>query len=227
MKYLAALFFLLFSASLAVAQIGFNTGYRHNNAPDWQYVPTSGAEQPLLGNGFSFGLDYWMPLKAVRIDLLPELHYSRFRQAPLPGNTAGNLAQDWISLFLNANIYFLNLDGDCDCPTFSKSGGTLQKGIFLQVSPGISYFLQEAVGTDSAESSQTWAPSLGLALGLDIGLSDLLTLTPIAGLRYFPQAEWQSVGLIYNQEINGGSLKSERSDIRQVYAGLRLGLRFN
>ncbi|MCB9291906.1 MAG: hypothetical protein H6559_02055 [Lewinellaceae bacterium] len=41
------------------------------------------------------------------------------------------LSNTWLSLFLNANIYFLDLEGDCDCPTFSKSGGFLQKGLFL------------------------------------------------------------------------------------------------
>ncbi len=230
MKYLAALFFLLFSASLAVAQIGLNAGYRYNSAPDWQFAAAAGGgEQPLLNDGYSFGLDFWIPLKAVRIDILPEINFSRFRTEPLPFpalDMDGSLAQNWYSLFLHANIYFLNLDGDCDCPTFSKSGGLLEKGLFLQLSPGISYLQQEAVAPEQQESSQSWAPSLGAALGLDLGLSDFVTISPMAGFRYFLPTDWASARLLDDLDTQTGSLKDERSDIRQVYVGLRLGVRF-
>jgi hypothetical protein len=230
MKYLATAFFLFFSAGLASAQIGINASYRYNNAPDWQFVAAAGGgEQRLLNDGYSIGLDYWLPLKAVRIDLVPELNFSRFRTTPLPFPALeldGSLTQNWYSFFLHANIYFLNLDGDCDCPTFSKSGGLLEKGLFLQLSPGISYLQQEAIAPERQESSQSWAPSLGAALGLDLGLSDFVTLSPMVGFRYFLPADWASARLLDALDTQTGSLKDERSDIRQVYVGLRLGVRF-
>ncbi|HQU58294.1 MAG TPA: hypothetical protein PLU64_03840 [Saprospiraceae bacterium] len=231
MKYLLALLFALFLSGAAFAQIGINATYRSNTAPDWQFVDDiSKSETPILKDGYAIGLDYRIPLKGVRIDFLPELNYGHYRTNDFGPGREGKIKNDWISFFLNTNIYFLDLEGDCDCPTFSKSGGLVQKGFFFQISPGLTYLMQhiairDEVGIDRwTQGADGTGWSLGAALGLDVGLSDLITLTPIAGFRYYFDTPWRTGRHSFGDW--NGYLKNRTSDIRQAYAGLRLGVRF-
>lgn len=228
MKYTATLAFTILWNITAIAQFGVNATYRANDAPDWEYVNGSSAQSLLPASAAAIGLDYWIPMKTYRIDFLPELNVQRMSNNLTigPGGATGQidaqLENTWISLLLNANIYFLDLEGDCDCPTFSKSGGLVQKGLFLQLSPGISWMKQKVETEGLSADSDDTAFSAAVGLGLDIGLSDFITLTPMAGFRYYLPAKWESLGAI---SIFKDSVRNEESSIRQLYAGLRLGLR--
>ncbi len=225
MKYLLTLSLVLFLSGAASAQFGLNATYRSNAAPDWQFVHFFEEEALLPASAIAIGLDYWIPLKAVRIDLLPELNFSRMSNS-LDSRANTQFDNTWLSLFLNTNIYFLNLEGDCDCPTFSKSGGLLEKGLFLQLSPGATWMRNQVEAEGQSLDSDEMAFSIAAGLGLDFGLSDLLTITPFAGLRYYLPARWDSLELLQeNGGIKETYLKSEESSIRQIYAGLRVGVR--
>ena len=223
---LLSAFFLSWSLH---AQLGLTGAYRFNEAPDWAYPAAVSDEPNALGNGWAVGADYWIPLGQTRIDLLPELNFGRSEQALSLLGDPYELTQNAFSLFLNTNFYLLDLEGDCDCPTFSKSGDFFQKGFFVQASPGISYFqyaIQSPESTASAIEDNTLAFSLGLAAGLDIGLSDVLTLTPMAGFRYYFPSEWAGLPETL-QTAEPDPLFETESDIRQFWAGLRFGIRFD
>ncbi|MEM1217192.1 MAG: hypothetical protein AAGJ82_15965, partial [Bacteroidota bacterium] len=127
----------------------------------------------------------------------------------------------------NTNFYVLDFEGDCDCPTFSKQGPGLQKGLFLQLSPGWSYFSQtlndNLFGVQVTDNISAF--NFGLGLGLDLGLSDLVTITPQVGFRYYPSVEWPALGdespIILPTEIQA------ESSLQQLTAGLRLGIRLD
>ena len=237
MKYFATLAFALLISGAAFSQLGINATYRTNDAQDWQYTGAGQSDQNLLPeSSYAFGLDYWIPLKSVRIDLVPELSFSRMSNTIEVGNevvtSEANLDNTWLSLFLNTNFYFLNLEGDCDCPTFSKSGGTLQKGFFLQVSPGITWMRNQAETSENQSDSNNFAYSLGAGLGLDIGLSDILTLTPFAGFRYYLPVQWKNLDILQYPLLPidpGGEnrVRNEESSVRQFFLGLRFGVRFD
>ena len=234
MKYIATLIFAILFSGAAIAQLGVNATYRTNDAPDWTYSGAIRPAQDLLPEtAIAIGLDYWLAMKAYRIDFVPELNFSRMSNTldmGIPLETIeANLTSNWLSLFLNTNIYFLDLEGDCDCPTFSKSGGAVQKGIFLQVSPGATWMMNQAAFKGESKSFDDITFSLGAALGLDIGLSDIVTLTPMIGFRYYFPAQWEGLAAFLSGPdiINIDGLKSEESSIRQLYAGLRLGIRLD
>lgn len=226
-------FFLI--TNLAFAQFGVTGRYHFNKAPDWVPIGEKDASDPhkFLGNGWSVGLDYWMRLKNYRIEFLSELNVAQFKSEPNSKIPAvESFSNQFYSFFLNTNFYLFDFLGDCNCPTFSKQGQLLKKGFFLQISPGITYLQnkvtinQEAApfNGDLYESSD-WAVSIGAGAGLDIGLSDFVTITPMVSLRYFPAAKWDQLHSYSN--IREESLHVEESAIWQLSAGARLGFRLD
>ena len=218
---------LLFTA--LQAQFGVTGSYLTGRADNWEYDGPLASQQrvELLGSGWQVGVDYWFRLKNTRIEFLPTLAYSLQEQtigsepAELTTQVQGG------HFFFNTNIYFLDLAGDCDCPTFSKQGPTLQKGLFLQISPGYSLFnfeIDEGIGGLTFESN-TGAFSIGGGLGFDLGLSDFVTLSPLATLRYYPSVTWEELTdtgiLLFPAEVEA------ESSLLQYNIGLRLGLRLD
>lgn len=209
----------------AAAQIGFSGAFVHGQAPDWVTTLDGSDGEPLLelpGSGWQVGIDYWFRLKNTRIEFLPTLAYSRQAvSGTIFGGEEGELVAQAGHFFFNTNIYLFDLRGDCDCPTFSKQGPTLTKGFFLQLSPGISLFDL----TNAREESDTdLAPSIGIGIGFDIGLSDLVTLTPTLSARYYPEAYWPALEGPLPELYDG---LQPASTLWQYGAGLRLGLRFD
>lgn len=225
MKKVFFLFSFLGISFFAQAQIGINGAYRFNDAENWKLVNAlSGMEKAkLLGNGYSLGIDYWFRLKNSRVEFLPEINFSISDQEL---DNEVKLQTKFYSLFFNTNIYFLDFSGDCDCPTFSKDGNSLEKGLFLQISPGISYLQENMNSPENKANANDFAFSIAAALGFDLGLSDLITLTPIAGVRYYPSATWEGLATA-NRGIKELEIGGETSSIVQVFSGIRLGFRFD
>jgi hypothetical protein len=225
MKQLFVLIVLFFIGSSLSAQVGVSASVRSNQPSDWKLVnQLNGEEVNLLGDGLSFGVDYWFRLKQVRVEFLPEINFARYEQsteAVGPATTEVN----FLSFFFNTNFYFLDFFSDCDCPTFSKQSNLLAKGLFVQLSPGISRLDQQIDFLEQTEKTSAWSLSLGAALGYDIGFSNLVTLTPQAGARYFLPTSWDGLSSI-NGGIKEWAVTSEESSALQLFAGLRLGVRF-
>lgn len=235
MKARTLLFTFLFFANLALAQFGITGRYHVNDAPDWIPLDEKNASDPyqFLGDGWSVGIDYWQRLKNYRIEFLPELNYAQFSRKPgaaIP--EIKEFSNQVYGFFLNTNVYPFDFAGDCHCPTFSKQGEFLKKGFFLQVSPGMSYWKNEVdidtenlPGVGSSFKSSDWSFSIGAGAGLDIGVSDFVTFTPIVNVRYFPKVYWDHL-----QDYTGikeEALLIEESAVWQWSAGARIGIRFD
>ncbi|TXB60553.1 hypothetical protein [Phaeodactylibacter luteus] len=226
-RFLVFLHFVALHALSASAQTGLNARYAVPAGSSAAFTDASGQEASYYQQAYSFGLDYWIPLGQARIDLLPELNYafSSHQPAFLPGLPA-TYRQQWLSFFANLNIYPFDLQGDCDCPTFSKSGNTLQKGFFLQASPGVTAYQSRISGQSPAGGQeQQWSTSwsAGLAAGIDFGLSDFVTLSPMIGYRYFHR---HSVAIVKDSP-EGPVPDFDPQAISHLWAGLRLGFRFD
>ncbi len=221
-RIFAPLIFLCFSISVS-AQFGLNARYVINDADNWLIEQADGSGNiNLLDKGYAFGIDYWFRIKDLRIEFLPELNYSTFSNESNRLNI--NSEVQVYSLLVNTNIYFLDMSGDCTCPTFYQEGPTLKKGLHLQISPGLHYF-DGTISTPTAEaSSSTITYSIGAGLGFDLGFSKNLTITPIAGIRYFPGLKWEAVTDVFDPNTN--IFVSEESSVFQYSAGIRVGLRF-
>lgn len=227
MKKIGLLLSLLWCAVPAFSQVGINGAYRLHHAPKWIHEGSTASVSP-VGSGFAIGIDYWWRLKKYRLEFLPELNVGRYRQH---NDFDQQFSNSLYSLFLNTNWYIFDFEGDCNCPTFSKQGEFLKKGFFVQISPGLSYMqyelsYNEEIAPDKPVelNSEELAFSLGLGAGLDIGVTDLITVTPLLGLRYYPVMNWP--GLSQLPPVNDAVLE-EKSPLWQLSAGARVGLRFD
>ncbi|GAB5553546.1 MAG: hypothetical protein Sapg2KO_31370 [Saprospiraceae bacterium] len=209
------------------AQFGVNAGYQVNQIDGW-IIDLDGIESGIDGNGLSFGIDYWFRLKNKRIEFQPELNYSSFKASTDPAVFDYNI--ELFSFYFNTNIYLLDLLNDCNCPTFSKQNNFFKKGFFIRISPGLTAPNFEFLN----EQEREWGnlqPNLGLGVGIDIGITDIVTLTPIITGRFMPQTKWLAsfpgTPLDPNTGESINRVRQPDADIWQYNAGLRIGIRLD
>ena len=214
-------------AIVANAQFGIYGGYSINQGPDIQYTTSGGNQvtESLIEDGPVLGLDYWIRLKNYRIEFQPQVQYSQFSKTLIGEDF--DIDSRILGLFLNTNIYLFDLEGDCDCPTFSKGGNTLQKGFFLQLSPGVLNYNIKETNQDGVEleADQT-TYSIGVGIGLDIGVSDLVTITPSLGWRIMPGMDWNQI-VDDLGKISSWTIVDPEENFQQILAGIRIGIRLD
>ena len=229
MRKFIQLTILLLGSQLSYAQIGINTGFVTASTPEWsQFVNeiyrTNNVD--VLDNGYHIGVDYWFKmLKDYRFEAMPELSYSSLENRNDDGRH--NFEVDKISFHFNTHLYLLNMNSDCDCPTFSKDGPSLNKGFFIRIGPGASYLRQtireDFTTTNTLDESSQFVFDLRLGAGFDIGVSDFLTVTPLIQVDRIFSAKWENLSLITDDSIGF----FEGSVFDKFFFGLRVGLRFD
>ena len=237
MKHFLTLLLLLSAAGLA-AQFGVHGYYQTQQTPDWNATLTtvlSGKQNvDFLERGYRFGVDYWSkPIEDLRITVTPGISVARStseltNEAALqPAPVDFSLLQ--IGLNLPINVYPFDLYGDCDCPTWSQSEPFLKKGFFFQVMPAVYHNTYRArfvgAGEAAGASNQNVNFALGAGAGLDIGFSDLITLSPT--VRYVQHFGKQWTNLPFLLAQNEPATQEFRSDLRAWEFGMRLGIRLD
>ena len=161
---------LVLSQSLS-AQFGLSTFYNLNEArltevPQNVLPSDNKVDYPRTGE---LAAHYWFRLPTRRIEFQPTVYYA------YPAETFAPSVSEFGFQF-KTNVYLFDLATDCKCPTFGKQGPELQKGFFLQLSPGLS-------SHKFGDTRRQTVATVGAAIGLDVGVSNLLTLTPLVGVR--------------------------------------------
>lgn len=187
-------FFLGFlSPFTSIAQIGISAGGVFNKAVGWVITDrNNNSTYDLPGNSFFLSLDYEFSSKNYRIAIVPEIGGAFYKNEMVD---LGTFTNKTIRFQLNTHIYFLDFRGDCDCPTFSKKGSPLKKGLFLNMSPGISYFENTIEPITSNSTDYFIAPNIGAGLGYDIGINENITFTTFTNAYFFSRLTWP--GLIH------------------------------
>ena len=228
-RFSLLLFCCLLSATVN-AQIGFTGAYYTQQIPEWEAALFGDrTNEKLVPKGYTFGVDYWLkPLKDYRVELYPELAVSFAKSDITRNGLPETFELASVGFNLNTNIYVLNIESDCGCPTFSKPESFIEKGVFLQISPGIQYLKGTYEGTADIELEgvTTLVPKLGLGIGLDIGLSDFITITPIFKYNRLFNAEWEGLTDMVNNPTISTIPGNNKSNINQFSAGLHVGIRW-
>jgi len=207
-------------------QFGLRMNYINSSAPNWEkYLEENDYLNPsLFGSSYSVGIDYWFRLAQKRVEFYPSLSY--FKSSSLIFNSSfitelGAFEMSNFAFSLNTHFYVFDFKGDCDCPTFSKKGNLIKKGLFLSIHPGLALHeqgFQYPLGQD--ESSLV--PNIGFGAGLDIGISDLFTITPMVQYNVSFSDKWENLSNATRQN-NNPELKS--SSFNKLILGIRIGFR--
>lgn len=219
------LFVLVMFSVRGFSQFGFRAraNFENHQTLEKAIADIGGSTISLGKPGYGAGVDYWFTLKKKRIEFLPELSYS------YSGNFIDNATEasfNRYSFQIHTQIYALDLNEDCNCPTFAKQGPSINKGFFIHFTPGVSY-QQFAFTLDknspSSEINQKiksnqilW--SAGIGLGLDLGLSELITLTPMASYYFYGSGDYKL------SDEEGGTVNTS---FTQWQFSARLGFRFD
>jgi len=211
----------------ASGQFGLRAKYNTNNYAGWNNfveAVSNVSNDKLFASNLEFGADYWFRLKDYRVEFLPEAFVGLKSSSTLE-NGAINNEFSYVGINFNTQLYLFDLKGDCDCPTFSKQGPTIEKGLFFNIAPGLIY------GATSYSDASTVDPltnnninfRIGVGVGFDIGISDLFTITPMVNYNIAPGITYNALEQVASPAIiDHNGIKSELS---QLQFALRLGFR--
>ena len=218
------LILLLFIPFTSNAQIGIAAGGTLNRAKGWIITDlNNNMKYDLPGNSLFFNLNYEFSIQNYRIAFVPEIGGALFENDIID---LGTFINKTIRFQLNTHIYFLDFKGDCDCPTFSKKGNPLKKGLFLNISPGISYFANTVETLTSNTTDNLIKPNIGAGLGYDIGVNKNITLTTFANAYFFSGLTWPGLSNLLAIPSTGNKTANGVTNLSQVQAGITVRYHF-
>lgn len=210
MRYILLLVSLLFLTIQSQAQVTISGRFLTNNS---EAFDINYETENALAQGYEVGLGYWFRLKNKRMEFTPEISYT------------GYLGKDDVSgssINFNSNIliYALDFHSDCNaCPTFSKDGGLIKKGFHWILNPSVTKVESSGIVNRMTPSPTTFEYGyttwrLGVGAGLDIGITNLLTIAPFAMIHIGGKDNLYAAEMV-------------DSRYQQVHIGLRSTLRFD
>ena len=218
------LILLLIIPFTSKAQIGIAAGGTLNRAKGWIITDlNNNMKYDLPGNSLFFNLNYEFSIQNYRIAFVPEIGGALFENDIID---LGTFINKTIRFQLNTHIYFLDFKGDCDCPTFSKKGNPLKKGLFLNISPGISYFANTVETLTSNTTDNLIKPNIGAGLGYDIGVNKNITLTTFANAYFFSGLTWPGLSNLLAIPSTGNKTANGVTNLSQIQAGITLRYHF-
>lgn len=179
-----------------------------------------------LDEGHSIRLHYGFRLPSIRIELLPSVGYETSKKT-FDSKTGTVLSDRFslqaFSLSLDVLVFPFDLAGDCDCPVFSKSDPLFKKGFFVQAGVSWSHFQFDQWQSETQIQSTTAAPGYFVGCGLDLGVSERLTISPHVGKMVYPGLMWNN---LEPPTGSGGERGNTRGDFSTLQAGLRVQYHF-
>ena len=182
-----------------------------------QYTPmdyndiTDVLSESSIAQGIELGVGYWFRLKEKRLEFHPQLIYT---------TQDVDVSLQSYGAELTTTVYPLDWHGDCNCPTFSKEDGLVKQGWHIGVIMGGMYQEFETTLLDIVPPGEyqfdRFAFRLGIMTGLDIGISNLLTITPQVRLLYWSGNDW-----------SGNQFDLLASSTFLVHPGIQCLLRFD
>ena len=166
-------------------------------------------------------LNRWFRLKNYRLEFLPGVGFS-FAQKNPSGNGL-DLNSTHLYLQVPVLIYPLSFKDDCNCPTFSKQGNTIKKGLHFFINPTVQYGFHRYSSSEQKETLRQWSTGIGAGVGLDLALNKTWTLTPSLGVQQsFGEELWRywsddSVTKFRTSEIMVGIRMHYRHKAKQRY----------
>ncbi len=210
-----AICLLLIGANISYSQFGINIRYLSNDFNEWSDITTEFSGGPIWENNVELAVDYWFRPEEIRTEYYVE------GTLGLASTSQGSRQYDLTTfgLGIRSHVYIFDFRGDCDCPTFTKEGGLFKKGFFLQYGVGTAFWLKNA---DPDPDHNNLAIDLHAGAGFDIGVSDLLTVSPYVSYHYIPNVHYD--GFIQSHDITDMEADN-RTSVTRFRVGVRIGFR--
>jgi hypothetical protein len=213
------------TSALVQAQFGIGGKYMDIRDGYWQEVfgSINGSYNDQLS---SVSAMYWFRLKEKRIEFLPEIGYFTSLKKRVDEGSPNQVRGVFIQW--NADFYFLDFANDCNCPTFSKQSDVLQRGLFAEITPGLEFrkldidYVNDNT-LDTRKFNET-VMKVYAGLGFDLGLSDLITITPTAGVGFVFNTAWEGVEDFLGVDPDGFDTNTQNRELVPS-AGIRIMLR--
>lgn len=226
------LLFLLSLPCIIQAQFGITGSYAVTN--DWWIAPkeynnTGNNDKTgwhFIDDGWTTGIDYRIKFKSVRIKFVPELNYSRLTRFAASRDKNFKNTTSVFSFYFNTDLYLFDLRGNDYALNNKKTASFLKRGLFIRLSPGISHWrMYDSFLDNIFIDSKIWGLNIAGSLGLDIEITDLLTITPIIGVRTHQKMRV----LLHNISSNSSSPEPIPLYASPVFwnAGLRVGVQLD
>ncbi len=204
---------VLFIVESAATQVSFSGYYSALSAPGWKNAIESKANGELHDwNGFNVSVASYFRLKEKRLEFEPELGFSKNRATMADAS----ISTQKVALGLNILYYPFDFYNDCNCPVWAKPGNVFDKGFFLLLYGGGAWFERKFNSNSFQDTDISLQEFFGFGAGLDLGLSEVLTFTPLFRRVYYPQVDWKY--------ISGN--ETEVSFVKNWQVGLKIGVRF-
>ena len=205
------------------AQLGISVAPINTSAPDWQVVVENFVTErhtDFLQYGVSATVDYTIQLPDKNWRIQPAIYAARTDVNYVPHHF---------------DIYTIGIQGNISYAPFIKDATTIDNKkaiLYFQLSPGISYIKEKYEspiiedgkfsGTFERFDGNDLAFNIGLNILLEWQLSRLLSVAPVAGIRYFPNIKWDGIASYFAADQLDDSY--DRTYWRHFSFGLRMGL---
>ena len=173
------------------AQLGLRTKYNINTFPDWDSyidVTTEGEITKIFPTTMEIGLDFRFKMKSLRIELLPDLSFGLRTETIVGFNRGSDFT--YLTFNLNTQIYVFDLKGNTTNPTASNNGNAFRENFFLSVTPGLLLSRRVTTRGQALVGPYTQTQTnfrIGIGAGYDIGVDNLLTITPSIVYNWAPR----------------------------------------
>lgn len=220
----------LFICLSCFGQFTLSAKYESNGAEAWDdaVIAQLGNDAQVLSNGLSVHIGYWLkPLEEYRWNIIPEIGYATGTTEASSDPIVNEYTWNRFDLTINNHIYLMDMESDCNCPTFSKDGNFFTKGFFFNIAPGLSMNGIDHRYDDNGEGNtlagdKKIVPKIGIGVGMDIGIHDLITITPIFNYTKFFGNAWSPFRVNETQ-----TSEVIESGISQTDVGIRMNFRFD
>jgi len=226
MRFIFALFSIAFFTNISFAQLegGLSGTYFTQTLPEWETVVFGfRSNERLLKSGYGQAIDLKIAgFENYRIQF--HLNAGTNNATTSLEDRAFKLRKNDIGL--SGKIFFLSLEADCDCPTFSREAGLLEKGLFAEFLTGASFFQAEMTNDNSIISEDNGVTfKIGFGLGVEIGITDLVTISPFVRYQRYFNAEWEDLQQdLTTFDPSTTMEENNTTPINQLSAGIRLGI---
>jgi len=170
---------MILPLSTTTAQLDIVLDYQRPHFTDWDQVLTVRYqdETPLFAHVFGAGVAYrYFPFD-FRLGFAPEAGVSYRKESR--SNSFHTSDYQWIqsTFYLPLQVFPFDFYGDCNCPTFGRQNDFFKKAIYFKLIPSVSINLLQFGDSESVSSTDvSWG--VGGGIGMNIAMSELITLAP-------------------------------------------------